>query len=97
MFRNLGDIGHRHLALSEKSIGFIQDGRHFERRNTGNRIAILDLRLVRRSKGDGDVLIAQQTLGLDRGYRILLDDLVRVLVQLQDNGDLVAGLLRKID
>ena len=46
---------------------------------------------------DGEELIAQHSLGFDRGHRVILDNLVRSLVQIHEYHDLFAGLVRQSD
>ena len=69
-----GDVAERFLTAVQDGVGFLDEVRDRQGRLAGDGVAVLDTQTQRGAKRYGDKFIAQQALGLDGGYRVLLDD-----------------------
>src|ERR1700733_11318164 len=83
------------LARFEHATCFLKHVRHLQGRVAGNRIAIVKLRGSLRSKRHGYKLISKKPLSFDRGYRILLEDLVCRSPKINEHCNLFARMMRQ--
>ena len=64
------------LTAIEDRVRLYKQSAQLQRRYTLNGLAILHFGLPGRSKRNRNELIAQNSLGFNRGYRVTLDDLL---------------------
>jgi hypothetical protein len=84
------------LTAVQDEARLLEEDRHFERWLTANCSSIDDVCSSSRSKRYRDILIAKEPLGCDRGYRVLLNDLVSRSVEVHPYRDLIRGFARQL-
>src|SRR4029077_1401457 len=85
--RGRGNVVQSLLAGVQDAVRLLHEVRDDQRGLRGDRIVIFQIGGVGGSKGNGDILVPQEALGLDGGYGVLLDDVVGRALEIHEHAD----------